>query len=187
MAASCSQVGTPSASMQAKDVPPPPMYVGTVDMVYPDKHFALIRVISPMPDPGTTLISHAPEGFKVRAGNLVVSEERLDPLRIPADIRSGMVMVGDYVYAYRPLSEPKIEEPKAPAASGAATEGDPGAEAVPVSTPEAVPPAVRTDVPAWQSETEGGAGGSIPSDSVPAPDVIPDSEGTEMLPAVSGR
>lgn len=165
------------------------MYVGTVDMVYPDKHFALIRVISPMPDPGTTLISHAPEGFKLRAGNLVVSEERLDPLRIPADIRSGTVMVGDYVYAYRPLSEPKIEEPKTPVSSGAVPESDAGAGAgagagaVPVSSPESGAPAVRTDVPAWQSETEGAEGGSVPADSVPAPDVIPDSEGTEMLPA----
>ncbi len=153
------------------------MYVGTVDMVYPDKHFALIRVISPLPEPGTTLISHAPEGFKVRAGNLVVSQERLDPLRIPADIRGGVVMVGDYVYAYRPLSEPNVEAVKQPVPSVAEPEGSSGTDAgaaVP-SGAEPVLPAARSGVPAWQSETEGG--GSVPADSVPAPDVIPDSEG----------
>lgn len=181
MVASCSQVGSPSASKRGQDDPPPPMYVGTVDMVYPDKHFVLIRVISPMPDPGTTLISHAPEGLKVRAGNLVVSEERLDPLRIPADIRSGTVMIGDYVYAYRPLTEPKIEEPKTPASTGAAKEGDAGA------APVAVTPAGPADVPAWQAEAEGAEGGSVPPDSVPAPDVIPDAQGAEMMPNASVR
>ena len=160
------------------------MYVGTVDMVYPDKHFALIRVISPLPEPGTTLISHAPEGFQVRSGNLVVSEERLDPLRFPADIRSGTVMTGDYVYAYRPLSEPKVEEPKTPAPATAAPEGSVGRDATPSPAPE---PDVRTGVPAWQSETDGTGSSAIPVDSVPAPDVIPDSEGAEMVPAVSGR
>lgn len=93
---------------------PPPIYLGTIDQVYPEKQFALVRLIAPMPEPGTTLISHPADGSMGRVGNLSVSAERVDNQRLAADIRGGTVMRGDYVFAYRPLSEPAAKSQETP-------------------------------------------------------------------------
>lgn len=113
--ASCSwfqQQQLPEEKKEEKE--PPPLYLGTVDQVYPDRQFALVRLIAPMPAPGTTLISHPADGSTDRVGNLSASSERVDDLRIAADIRGGTVMRGDYVFAYRPLAEPIAKKQEVP-------------------------------------------------------------------------
>lgn len=114
-ASSCSwfqQQQLPEEKKEEKE--PPPLYLGTVDQVYPDRQFALIRLIAPMPAPGTTLISHPADGSTARVGNLSASSERVDDLRVAADIRGGTVMRGDYVFAYRPLAEPIAKKQDVP-------------------------------------------------------------------------
>lgn len=101
---------------------PPPIYLGTIDQVYPEKNFALVRLIAPMPEAGTTLISHPADGSMGRVGNLSVSRERVDSQRLAADIRGGTVVRGDYVFAYRPLSEPDARTQEVPEESAAASD-----------------------------------------------------------------
>lgn len=113
-AASCSWFQQQQVTEEKKEEKEPPlMYLGTVDQVYPDRQFALIRLIAPMPAPGTTLISHPADGSMGRVGNLSASSERVDDLRVAADIRGGTVMRGDYVFAYRPLAEPAAKKQEA--------------------------------------------------------------------------
>lgn len=84
---------------------PPPLHLGAVHQVYPDQHFALLRIIGPMPAAGATLITHPPDGSNSRIGNLVISTGQ--PARnniIAADIRSGTVVRGDRVFQYRDVS-----------------------------------------------------------------------------------
>lgn len=114
-ASSCSWFQQQQAPEEKKrESEPPPLYLGTVDQVYPDRQFALIRLIAPMPAPGTTLISHPADGSTDRVGNMSASPERVDDLRIAADIRGGTVMRGDYVFAYRPLAEPLAKKQDVP-------------------------------------------------------------------------
>ncbi len=112
---SCSWFQQQSPEEKKEEKEPPPIYLGTIDQVYPDRQFALIRLIAPMPAPGTTLISHPADGSTGRVGNLSASSERVDDLRVAADIRGGTVMRGDYVFAYRPLAEPDAKKQEVPA------------------------------------------------------------------------
>lgn len=91
---------------KSKEETPPPQYIGTVEQVYTDRHFALIRLVGPQQSPGTTLITHPLDGSNSRVGNLSVSSERLDSWCLVADIRGGTVVKGDVVYVYRPLQAP---------------------------------------------------------------------------------
>ncbi len=100
-----------SCSQKPEEVAPKPrrapVYIGIVDRVYPRYHYALIRLSSATPTAGTTLISQSPDGETTsRIANLIVTEERLGRLRVPADIRSGSVMPGDIVFRYQNLAEP---------------------------------------------------------------------------------
>lgn len=94
---------------------PPPLHLGAVHQVYPEQQFALLRIIGPMPGPGTTLITHPPDGSTSRIGNLIISTGQ--PSRnniIAADIRSGTVVKGDRVFRYRNISEPDSKEQEVP-------------------------------------------------------------------------
>ncbi len=83
----------------------PPLHLGAVHQVYPVQGFALLRIIGPMPGPGTTLITHPADGSTTRMGNLSISNQQ--PTRdgiIAADIRSGTIVKGDRVFRYRNVS-----------------------------------------------------------------------------------
>ena len=88
---------------------PAPLHLGAVHQVY--RNFALLRIIGPMPQEGTVLISYPMDGTMERMGNLVVSsaQHRRGNI-IAADIRSGWVMKGDRVFLYRGISEQNEEE-----------------------------------------------------------------------------
>ncbi|MCC8022019.1 MAG: hypothetical protein LIO63_08630 [Akkermansia sp.] len=113
---SCSWFGQQKEPSEGKETgkAPSPQYIGTVDQVYPERNFALIRLIGPQQAPGTTLITHPLDGSGSRVGNLSVSGERLDGLRLVADIRGGTVMRGDVVYAYTPLQQPDARKQDVP-------------------------------------------------------------------------
>ncbi len=90
---------------------PPPLHLGAVHQVIPEKNFALLRIIGPMPREGTVLISHPADGASDRVGNLLVSggQHRRGNI-IVADIRSGTVIKGDRVFLYRSIAENSQEE-----------------------------------------------------------------------------
>ncbi len=90
------------AQQEVKPRALPPLHLGSVHQVYPEQGFALLRIIGPMPGPGTTLITHPANGSNERIGNLSISSQQ--PTRdgiIAADIRSGTVVKGDRVFRYR--------------------------------------------------------------------------------------
>lgn len=96
----------------------PPMYLGSVHQVYPERQFALLRIIGPMPAEGDVLISHPFDGTTDRIGNLcVASGQHSRNGIIAADIRSGVVMKGDRVFQYRNI----LQDEEAPE-EGAAEE-----------------------------------------------------------------
>ncbi len=83
----------------------PPMHLGAVHQVYPEQGFALLRIIGPIPGPGSTLITHPADGSTERMGNLRISDQL--PARnsiVAADIRSGTVLKGDRVFRYRNIA-----------------------------------------------------------------------------------
>ncbi len=113
---SCSTVQQQSETAQrdkdAKEVRiPPPLHLGAVHQVIPEKNFALLRIIGPMPREGTVLISHPADGASDRVGNLQVSggQHRRGNI-IVADIRSGTVIKGDRVFLYRSITGNNPEE-----------------------------------------------------------------------------
>ncbi len=94
-----------AAAEAAKPKAEPPLHLGAVHQVYPEQGFALLRIIGPMPGPGTTLITHPADGSNARIGNLCISAQQ--PSRnaiIAADIRSGTVVKGDRVFRYRNIA-----------------------------------------------------------------------------------
>lgn len=94
---------------------PPPLHLGAVHQVIPERHFALLRIIGPMPKEGTVLISHPADGAIDRVGNLMVSsgQHRRGNI-IVADIRSGTVIKGDRVFLYRSIAAGNEEEEELP-------------------------------------------------------------------------
>ncbi|MGN0865364.1 MAG: hypothetical protein ACI4P8_04390 [Akkermansia sp.] len=102
-----------------KAVLPPPLHLGAVHQVYPEQGFCLLRMLGPIPVPGTTLISHPADGSNDRAGNLCVSHSQGSRNgMIAADIRSGIVLRGDRVFLYRDIAAPETpgtEEATSPA------------------------------------------------------------------------
>lgn len=90
---------------------PPPLHLGSVHQIYPDRQFVLLRIIGPIPKEGTVLITHPPDGANDRVGNLIVSsgQHRRGNI-IAADIRSGTVIQGDRVFQYRNISQQNNEE-----------------------------------------------------------------------------
>lgn len=96
----------------------PPLCLGAVHQVYPEQNFVLLRIIGPMPAPGTTLITHPPDGSVSRLGNIRVTTEKATRNGIvAADVRAGTVLRGDRVFLYRDISShsPKEEENPEPA------------------------------------------------------------------------
>lgn len=90
---------------------PPPLHLGAVHQVYPEQNFALLRMIGPIPAPGTTLITHPADGSNDRVGNLCVSNATGSRNGIiAADIRSGTVVKGDRVFRYREIAPPESRE-----------------------------------------------------------------------------
>ncbi len=99
----------------------PPLYLGTVHQVYPEQGFVLLRIIGPLPGPGTVLITHPADGSNTRIGNLMVTSDHPTRNRIiAAEVRSGNLMKGDRVFLYRniaqPEEKPETEETQEPAA-----------------------------------------------------------------------
>lgn len=94
---------------------PPPLHLGAVHQVIPERNFALLRIIGPMPKEGTVLISHPADGAVDRVGNLMVSsgQHRRGNI-IVADIRSGTVIKGDRVFLYRSIAAGNEEEEELP-------------------------------------------------------------------------
>lgn len=94
---------------------PPPLHLGAVHQVIPERHFALLRIIGPMPKEGTVLISHPADGAIDRVGNLMVSSgQHRRGNMIVADIRSGTVIKGDRVFLYRSIAAGNAEEEEVP-------------------------------------------------------------------------
>ncbi len=104
----------------------PPLHLGAVHQVYPAQKFALLRIIGPIPAPGTTLISHPADGSTTRIGNLMVSENSSSRRgMLVADIRSGSVVSGDRVFLYRNIAVPdETDLEKARAQKNNATQGE---------------------------------------------------------------
>ena len=118
---------------------PPPLHLGAVHQVFPEKHFALLRIIGPLPQEGAVLITHPPDGATDRMGNLRVSSAQNSRSNIiAADIRSGTVIKGDRVFMYRTIAPIEDEEEQTPAEE----EGTPAA-----STDETLPEAPQPELP----------------------------------------
>ena len=136
---------------------PPPLHLGAVHQVFPEKHFALLRIIGPMPAEGTVLITHPPDGATDRIGNLrVASGQNSRSNIIAADIRSGTVIKGDRVFQYRTVAvedeeeqQPQQEgqhaaEEQAPQSPAASEIPEPAAPELP--EPAALPRPQHTDL-----------------------------------------
>ncbi len=68
-----------------------PLFVGTVESVYPKYKYAMIYLAGGIPEEGTVLITQSSDPKDdPRTANLVVGAERLGS-RVPAAIRSGSV------------------------------------------------------------------------------------------------
>lgn len=107
------QKGSESNDRAEKVAENPPLYLGTVHQVYPEQKFVLLRIIGPMPAPGTTLITHPPDGSLSRLGNICITTEKATRNGIvAADVRAGAVLRGDRVFLYRDVSShsPREEE-----------------------------------------------------------------------------
>lgn len=99
------------SEQEEKVVIPPPLHLGAVHQVYPEQGFALLRMLGPVPVPGTTLITHPADGSNDRVGNLSVANATGSRNGIiAADIRSGTVVKGDRVFLYREIAPPEPQE-----------------------------------------------------------------------------
>lgn len=121
-ACSWQQQTTPAAAQtdasEDKATLPPPLHLGAVHQVYPEQGFCLLRMLGPIPVPGTTLISHPADGSNDRVGNLCVSHSQGSRNgMIAADIRSGIVLRGDRVFLYRDIAAPKTQDEEGEQAS----------------------------------------------------------------------
>lgn len=149
----------------------PPQYLGTVHQVYASQKFALLRIIGPLPQAGTTLITHPVDGSTSRMGNLEVYSATPRNGMIAADIRSGVVASGDRVFLYRNIAVPEVKEgekaaepteapqpaPLSPvAASPARSAGAAPAESAlpPLPEPTAAPETTPAPVPTRTESTD---------------------------------
>lgn len=178
----CSQIGQQNQGGEAqqdehKMTIPPPLHLGAVHQVYPDQHFALLRMLGPVPAPGTTLITHPADGSNDRVGNLCVSNATGSRHNIiAADIRSGTVVSGDRVFLYRDIAEPEAQEQELTEATEGendepmVTDSLPAAEDEPMIAPQEETLSVETSV-LPEADTPAV---SEPS-GAPSPDTVPDS------------
>ena len=134
--------GTDKKNGEEKTFVAPPLHLGAVHQVYPDRHFALVRLIGPRPEEGATLISHPADGSTDRVGNLCVSSgQHTRSNMIAVDIRSGTVIKGDRVYVYQSISAPDAKEQTG--------DIDPNAESL-ADNPNFVPPTIHGDTDTLQ-------------------------------------
>lgn len=180
-AVGCSWMDRTEESGKEKEQPqaPPPLHLGAVHQVYPAQKFALLRIIGPVPQPGTTVITHPADGTTTRIGNLEISGNSTPRNgMIVADIRSGSVASGDRVFLYRDVLPPKpkealpeslVKQPESaplPAAQGGLR--PPGGSLLPADDSNSEPTA------------EGGIEVTAPPASQPTP---PASSGPTSMPA----
>lgn len=172
------QEGKSESEQEEKVVIPPPLHLGAVHQVYPEQGFALLRMLGPVPAPGTTLISHPADGSNDRVGNLCVANATGSRNgMIAADIRSGTVVKGDRIFLYREIAPPEPQEQDDDIPADADTSGDdtvitednsPIRPDAALPTPEPEPQQVDTTV--LPEDTT-----PAPAPSVNTPDGIPDS------------
>ena len=142
---------------------PPPMHLGAVHQVFPEKHFALLRIIGPLPQEGAVLITHPPDGATDRMGNLRVSSAQNSRSNIiAADIRSGTVIKGDRVFMYRTIAPVEDEDEQSTGEQSTAGEETP-APATDDTLP--APPAPELPEPA-----------ALPHPDIPEPAVTEETE-----------
>lgn len=142
---------------------PPPMHLGAVHQVFPEKHFALLRIIGPLPQEGAVLITHPPDGATDRMGNLRVSSAQNSRSNIiAADIRSGTVIKGDRVFMYRTIAPVEDEDEQSTGEQSTDGEETP-APATDDTLPE--PPAPELPEPA-----------ALPHPDIPEPAVTEETE-----------
>lgn len=161
-----------------KVVIPPPLHLGAVHQVYPEQGFALLRMIGPVPAPGTTLISHPADGSNDRVGNLSVSNASGSRNGIiAADIRSGTVIKGDRIFLYRDIAAPEAQDQEddvTPDAPNATEDDTVLTESDAPIRPEAGLPAEtepqQVDTSVLPEDTP-----PTPAPTVDTPDSIPDS------------
>lgn len=179
-ACSTSRHVTEAERKEAMRRTPPPLHLGAVHQVFPEKHFALLRIIGPLPADGTVLITHPPDGATDRIGNLCVSSAQNTRSNIiAADIRSGTVIKGDRVFLYRSVLQENGDEPQEneekPAEEGtAAADGNAAATAagaLPVPPTPELPEPAALPRPNLQD----------PATETP-PDTAPQSVETSVLP-----
>ncbi len=104
----------------------PPLHLGAVHQVYPQQGFVLLRIIGPLPAPGTVLITHPADGSTSRIANLAVTGDQPSRNRmIIAEIRSGNVAQGDRVFMYRNIAQPEETEEEEPLIDPLPTEAQP--------------------------------------------------------------
>ena len=147
---------------------PPPMHLGAVHQVFPEKHFALLRIIGPLPQEGAVLITHPPDGATDRIGNLRVSSGQNSRSNIiAADIRSGTVIKGDRVFQYRTVAiedeEEEEEKPRTEEGAEQPATGETAAE----SNPETAP--------------------AVPAPELPEPAALPHPEHSDIADAVLNK
>lgn len=156
---------------------PPPLHLGAVHQVYPEQRFALLRMIGPVPVPGTTLITHPADGSNDRVGNLCVSNATSTRHGIiAADIRSGTVVKGDRVFRYREIAppDPKEQEEEYQEDDTQATEADGTGDDTVLTQddtpiiPDAAPEPQQVDTTVLPEEP-------TPAIPAPNPDTVPDS------------
>lgn len=116
-----------------------PAFVGTISLVNPESHFALIdNGLLPTPPAGLVLKSYT---NGAESAELVVSSARRRPFAI-ADIRQGTPQKGDRVYVASSNALPA--QPVAPPAAQPAPTGVPGA---PPEIPDFLPPVQLAPTP----------------------------------------
>lgn len=110
--AACQQQKQPEpANAESENKVLPPLHLGAVHQVYPEQGFALLRIIGPMPGPGTVLITHPADGSNTRVGNIMVTADAPTGNRIiAAEIRAGQLVKGDRVFLYRHLLQPEEKQ-----------------------------------------------------------------------------
>lgn len=143
----CQQLNqAPAADTKTENKALPPLHLGAVHQVYPDQGFALLRIIGPLPSPGTVLITHPADGSNARVGNVQVTADAPSGNRIiAAEIRAGHLVKGDRVFLYRHLLHPEeqpAEEEEIPSAPANVLPTD--AQQTP-TIPEQVSPAEATE------------------------------------------
>lgn len=174
------QKSSPEKQELAKEAPP--LHLGAVHQVFPEQHFALLRIIGPIPQAGSTLISHPADGSNERIGNLVISDQPARNGIIAADIRSGTVVKGDRVFQYRDISlhPGKSQEiPENETQENAEESESSQAAAAPVptaETPDAKQDNLQTEQYPGHTET------SLPLDNGPLPASKPKAAAPAQVP-----